>query len=134
MVEQTLTIENTAGLHMRPAGEFAKIATKCASDVKMVHKEKVLNAKTPVLVDFFAEWCGPCKMIAPVLDDVASELADSAFVCKVNSDELGEICAEYGVKLLPTLLFFKDGAEVERIIGTEEATQEILVEKVKSYM
>ncbi|MFI3230434.1 MAG: thioredoxin [bacterium] len=97
-------------------------------------QEKVLNAKTPVLVDFFAEWCGPCKMIAPVLEDVGQELAETAFVCKVNSDELGEICTEYGVKLLPTLLIFKEGTEVERIIGTEEATQEILVEKVKSYM
>lgn len=80
-------------------------------------KEKVLNSNVPVLVDFFATWCGPCKIVGPVLEDVAEEVGDSAFVCKVDVDESPELASEYGVMSVPTLVVFKDGKEVNRAAG-----------------
>ena len=72
---------------------------------------EVKNTTVPVLVDFWAEWCGPCKMIAPVLDELAEEKGDTAKICKVNLDTSGNdaLAAEYGVRAIPALLFFKGG-------------------------
>lgn len=71
--------------------------------------EDVLNATTPVLVDFWAPWCGPCKMIAPILDDLAEELGDKIKICKMNVDDNQEVPAKFNVRGIPTLLIFKDG-------------------------
>ena len=75
-------------------------------------EEKVLKAEQPVLVDYWAEWCGPCKMIAPVLDAIAVEFADKLTVMKLNIDENSQTPAKYGVRGIPTLMLFK-GGEVE---------------------
>ncbi|MBP2653825.1 MAG: thioredoxin [Firmicutes bacterium] len=80
-------------------------------------KDKVLGAAQPVLVDFWASWCGPCKMVAPELEAVAADYSGKAAVVKVNVDEQQELAQQYGVMSIPTILVFKDGKEVNRIVG-----------------
>ena len=77
----------------------------------------VVNSDKPALVDFWAEWCGPCKMIAPFLDEAATEYADKLSVVKLNVDESPNVAAKFGIRSIPTLMLFKDGEAVERIIG-----------------
>lgn len=80
-------------------------------------QEIVLGSKIPVLVDFWASWCGPCKMVSPVMDQLSEEFAGKANVVKVNIDENGELALQYGVMSIPTVIVFKDGAEVDKVIG-----------------
>jgi|SRR5688500_11654356 len=77
----------------------------------------VLQADRPVLVDFWAEWCAPCRMLSPTVDAVAEKFATNARVVKVNVDENPEISQRYGIKGIPTLILFKAGAEAERVVG-----------------
>lgn len=76
---------------------------------------EVVNGDKPVLVDFWAEWCGPCKMVSPLLDDVAEELADKITIVKVNIDQQPDIAPRFGVRGIPTLLVFKAG----KVVGTK---------------
>jgi thioredoxin 1 len=80
-------------------------------------EEKVLKSSTPVLLDFWAEWCGPCRMIAPHIEEIAKEYAGRAEVYKVDTDQEGELAMEFGIMSIPTLLFFKNGEVVDRIVG-----------------
>ncbi len=79
--------------------------------------KEVLESQTPTLVDFWAEWCGPCKMLAPVLDELATEYAGKVTIAKVNIDDHPAIAAQYGVRAIPTLLVFKGGQVVEQMVG-----------------
>jgi thioredoxin 1 len=79
--------------------------------------QQVLQSPVPVLVDFWAEWCGPCKMIAPLLDELADEYDGKAKIGKVNIDEQQSLAAEYGVRAIPTLLLFNKGQVVDQIVG-----------------
>jgi thioredoxin 1 len=72
---------------------------------------------TPTLVDFWAPWCGPCKAIAPILEDLATEMAGKLAIAKVNVDDNGDLAAQFGVRAIPTLLLFKNGAVVEQFVG-----------------
>lgn len=80
-------------------------------------KEKISQKDKPVLVDFWASWCGPCKMVAPELEAVGQEYEGKAVIMKVNVDEQQQLASSYNVMGIPTLLLFKDGVEVERIVG-----------------
>jgi len=78
---------------------------------------EVLQSDKPVLTDFWAEWCGPCKMIAPILEDIASEYEGDLTIAKVDVDENPGIAMRYGVQSIPTLILFKNGQEAKRVIG-----------------
>lgn len=80
-------------------------------------EEKVEKAALPVLVDFYADWCGPCKMMSPVIDKLAEEYAGRIKVGKVNVDENSSLAVEYGIMSIPNMCFFKNGEVVDRIVG-----------------
>lgn len=80
---------------------------------------EVIEADKPVLVDFWAEWCGPCRMVSPIVDEIAGEKADSLKVVKLNVDDNPATAREYGIMSIPTLLVFKNGQPDKRIVGAK---------------
>ncbi|MBW4329446.1 thioredoxin TrxA [Stakelama sp. CBK3Z-3] len=97
------------------------MATKPITDESF--EQDVLNADKPVLVDFWAEWCGPCKMIGPALEEIAGELADQVTIAKINIDENPEAPGKYGVRGIPTMILFKDGQVSSTKVGAAPKSQ-----------
>lgn len=92
-------------------------------------KGEVIESKRLVLVDFWADWCGPCKMLAPILEELSGET--EAKICKVNVDESGDLAGDYGIRSIPTMIIFKDGVKVDQIVGLRQKSE--LLEKLNSY-
>ena len=107
-------------------GNFAKAITDTNFETDVLGSEK------PVLVDFWAEWCGPCRMIAPSVEAVAEEYAGKADVFKMNVDENMNVPQQYGIRGIPTLIVFKGGQEQERIVGA--VTREAIAKVVNKYL
>jgi thioredoxin 1 len=86
-------------------------------------EEEVVNSNVPVLVDFWAEWCGPCKMIAPILDEIAKEYGEKLKICKIDVDSNPEIAPKFGIRGIPTLIMFKDGNAESTKVGAVSKSQ-----------
>jgi len=94
--------------------------------------DKVINQDVPVLVDFWAPWCGPCKMLGPVLEEVEKEVSGKAVVAKVNVDDEQDLAVKFGVSSIPTMVVFKKGEAVERTVGF--MSKEKIVALLKNHM
>ncbi len=83
-------------------------------------EKEVINSEQPVLVDFYADWCGPCKMMAPIVEEIANELEGKAKVGKINVDENQDLAMKYNIMSIPTIVIFKNGEETKRFVGVRD--------------
>ena len=95
-------------------------------------QETVLNSDKPVLVDFWATWCGPCRMLGPIIEEVAADFEGKAVVGKVDVDNNQQVSVDYGIRNIPTVLIFKNAEVVDKIVGV--APKEVIAEKLNSYL
>lgn len=105
---------------------MGKYVELTASNFEEITKEGV------ALVDFWAPWCGPCRMIAPVIEELAEDFEGIAKICKVNTDEEQEIAVKYGIRSIPTILFFKNGEMVDQMVGA--ASKQAFTDKINSLL
>lgn len=95
-------------------------------------KELVLDSSLPVLIDFWAEWCGPCRVIAPFIDELSKEYEGKVVVGKINVDESNDVPLQYGIRNIPTLLFFKNGELTDKMVGA--ASKSAIEDKLKAIL
>ena len=91
---------------------------------------EILSQNHLVMIDFWATWCGPCRILSPIVDEIADEMADTVFVAKCNLDDSDDLAVQYGIRSIPTLLFFKDGELVDRIVGA--VSKNVITDKIHS--
>lgn len=95
-------------------------------------ESEVINSGKPAMVDFWAVWCGPCRMVGPVVEEIAGEYNGKAVVAKVDVDTNQDVAAKYGIRNIPTILYFKDGEVVDKVVGV--APKEQLIAKLEALM
>ena len=103
-----------------------------AKEITDANFNELVKGETPVIVDFWAEWCGPCRMIGPIVDELATEYEGKVIVGKMNVDENNDVPAEYGIRSIPTVLFFKGGELVDKHVGA--ASKNVLEDKLKALL
>ena len=95
-------------------------------------QELVKESSIPVVLDFWAPWCGPCRMVSPIIDELAEEFKDKALVAKCNVDDCADVPAQFRVMNIPTILFFKNGEVVDKVVGA--TTKAVLTEKINNIL
>ena len=103
-----------------------------AMEITDANFKDLVNGDKPVVVDFWAEWCGPCRMITPIIDELAAEYEGKAIIGKVNVDENDEITGQFGIRNIPTILYFKNGELVDKFVGA--AQKGALEDKLKAIL
>ena len=103
-----------------------------ALQITQENYDEVLSSDKPILLDFWAEWCGPCKLIGPIIDEVSEDFSDTAIVGKINVDDSAELSSKYGIRNIPTLLFIKNGEVVDKHVGA--ASKKRNFDKLNSLM
>ena len=103
-----------------------------ALQITQENYDEVLSSNKPILLDFWAEWCGPCKLIGPIIDEVSEDFSDTAIVGKINVDDSAELSSKHGIRNIPTLLFIKNGEVVDKHVGA--ASKKEISDKLNSLM
>ena len=103
-----------------------------AKEITDCNFKDLIKSDQPLVVDFWAPWCGPCKMLGPVIDELSDEFEGKAIIGKMNVDENSEVSSQFGIRSIPTILFFKNGEQVDKVVGL--LTKPALEEKIKSLL
>jgi len=103
-----------------------------AKEITDSNFKDLINSDKPVVVDFWAPWCGPCKMLGPIIDELANDFEGKAIIGKMNIDENSEVSSQFGIRSIPTVLFFKNGEQVDKVVGL--LTKPALEEKINSLL